>query len=64
MLCKGGAGADGASWCAGMPIGLQLMGRPWAEASLLYAGSVLEAAVRPLIRLPSVSYDVLYNKPQ
>ena len=47
-----------------MPIGLQLMGRPWSEAGLLYAGSVLEAAVRPLLRMPGVSYDVLYNKPR
>ena len=47
-----------------MPIGLQLMGRPWAEASLLYAGSVLEAAVRPLIKLPGISYDVLYSQPR
>ena len=46
-----------------MPIGLQLMGRPWSEASLLYAGSVLEAAVRPLIKLPRHSYDVLYDRP-
>ena len=44
---------------AGMPIGLQLMGRPWSEASLLYAGSVLESAVRPLIKMPGVSYDIL-----
>ncbi|CAL8466609.1 g6145 [Coccomyxa elongata] len=44
---------------SGMPIGLQLMGRPWCEASLLYAGSVLESAVRPLIKMPGVSYDLL-----
>lgn len=39
------------------------MGRPWGEASLLCAGSVLESAVRPLIKIPDVSYDVLYNTP-
>lgn len=44
---------------AGMPVGLQLMGKPWCEGSLLYAGSVLESAARPLFRMPKVCYDVL-----
>ena len=44
---------------AGLPIGLQLMGRPWEEASLLYASSVLESAVKPLMRMPAVSYNLL-----
>ncbi|MFT7621070.1 MAG: Asp-tRNA(Asn)/Glu-tRNA(Gln) amidotransferase A subunit family amidase [Myxococcota bacterium] len=30
---------------AGMPVGLQLMGRPWAEHTLLNLGRVVEAAV-------------------
>ncbi len=47
----------------GMPIGLQLMGRPWGEASLLYAGSVLESAVAPLLKLPRHRYDVLHGRP-
>jgi Asp-tRNA(Asn)/Glu-tRNA(Gln) amidotransferase A subunit family amidase len=46
-----------------MPIGLQLMGRPWGEASLLYAGSVLESAVAPLLKLPRHRYDVLHGRP-
>lgn len=47
---------------AGLPIGLQLMGRPWEEASLLYASSVLESAVEPLQRMPAVSYDLLSSQ--
>nr|ARQ20723.1 lipid body protein [Lobosphaera incisa] len=54
----GHSAADG-----NMPVGLQLMGRPWAESELLFAGSVLEAAVVKDQRLPRVSYDVLYHKP-
>ena len=41
--------ADCAGAVAGLPIGLQLMGQPWEEASLLYASSVLESAVKPLM---------------
>ncbi|KAK9810013.1 hypothetical protein WJX72_003338 [[Myrmecia] bisecta] len=47
----------------GMPVGLQLMGRPWAESELLFAGSVLEAALAKQQRMPQISYDVLYDRP-
>lgn len=57
-------GARGCAMCdVGMPIGIQLMGRPWCEASLLYAGSVLESAIRPLIKMPAVTYDLLSGEP-
>eukprot|EP00884_Botryococcus_braunii_P016489 jgi/Botrbrau1/3523/Bobra.341_2s0050.1 len=46
----------------GLPIGMQLMGRPWAEADLLYAGSVLEAALSEVQQMPKVFYDPLYGK--
>ncbi len=39
---------------AGLPIGLQLIGRPWAEADLLYAGSVLEKAVQGSVKRPKL----------
>ena len=47
---------------AGLPIGLQLMARPWAEAQLLYLGSVLEAASSGANRLPQLHYDVLHGQ--
>ena len=52
----------GLSACAGLPIGLQLMGKPWEEASLLYVTSVLESAVKPLLKMPAVSYDLLSSQ--
>ena len=44
---------------AGLPIGLQLMGQAWAEARLLTAGAVLEAAVRSRVHPPHILYDLL-----
>lgn len=44
---------------AGLPIGLQLMGQAWAEARLLTAGTVLEAAVRSRVHPPHILYDLL-----
>ena len=38
------------------------MGRPWEEASLLYTSSVLESAVKHLMRMPTVSYDLLSSQ--
>jgi len=49
---------DGGSNVAGLPIGFQLIGRPWDEASLMYAASVIEAAVKEDLRLPATFYDV------
>jgi Asp-tRNA(Asn)/Glu-tRNA(Gln) amidotransferase A subunit family amidase len=48
----------------GMPIGLQLIGRPYEEALLLHSASVVEVLCREQCRrLPAVSYDVLFDKP-
>ena len=47
---------------AGLPIGFQMIGRPWDEASLMYAASVIEAAVKEDLRLPAIFYDVLSSK--
>lgn len=41
------------AWRAGMPIGLQLIGRPWAEAELLFAGSVAQQAQKLCIAPPT-----------
>ncbi len=41
----------------GLPVGLQLMGRPWAEHTLLTAGSVVEAQVER--RRAELWFDVL-----
>jgi hypothetical protein len=42
---------------------MQLMGRPWGEADIVYAASVLEAALQDKMLLPKVLYDPLYGKP-
>jgi hypothetical protein len=42
-----------------MPVGLQLLGRPWDEASLLYVASVVESLVKDQQRAPRVLYDAL-----
>ena len=47
---------------AGMPIGLQIMGKPGGEAALLHASSVLEAVIGSKMKLPQVHYDVLYGQ--
>lgn len=44
---------------AGMPIGLQLIGRPWAEADLLFAGSVVQQAQQPHVAPPKQYYSPL-----
>ena len=48
--------------CAGMPVGLQLIGPAWSEARLLQAGSILESALKSSNRLPATWYDVLFGK--
>ena len=47
------------AWYAGLPIGLQLIGKPWAKADLLYIGSVLEKAQQISLRLPQLFCDIL-----
>ena len=48
--------------CAGMPVGLQMVGQPWGEAELFRAAAALEAALAPRQRLPRIHYDVLHGK--
>lgn len=42
----------------GLPIGLQLIGRPWAEATLLRLASAVEELAAPSQKRPDVFYDV------
>lgn len=44
---------------SGLPIGLQLIGRPWAESTLLQLAAALEELCAPLRRRPEVLYDLL-----
>lgn len=43
----------------GLPIGLQLIGRPWGEATILRAASALEELCLKFRNRPSTFYDVL-----
>ncbi|KAK9835457.1 hypothetical protein WJX74_000487 [Apatococcus lobatus] len=43
---------------SGLPIGMQLMGRPWAESALLQAAAALEA-ILPSLRQPAAAFDNL-----
>lgn len=43
----------------GLPIGLQLIGRPWSEATLLRLASVIEKLCASKSKKPAVFYDVL-----
>lgn len=45
----------------GLPIGLQLIGQPWAEATLLRLASAIEE-LAPSQKRPAVFYDVLEGK--
>ena len=47
-----------AGYCVGLPIGMQLMGRPWAESALLQAGAALEANL-PSMSQPKAAFDNL-----
>ena len=44
---------------AGLPVGLQLIGKPWHEADLLHASAVIEGARADSMRPPQVYFDVL-----
>ncbi|OVA10052.1 Amidase [Macleaya cordata] len=43
----------------GLPIGLQLIGRPWAEASVLRLASAVEELCAESRKRPSTFYDIL-----
>lgn len=43
----------------GMPIGLQLLGRPWSEATLLRVACAIEKLCMPHLKRPEVFYDLL-----
>ncbi|CAF1921840.1 unnamed protein product [Brassica oleracea var. botrytis] len=45
----------------GMPIGLQIMGRPWAEATVLTLAAAVEE-LAPITKKPTVFHDVLSTK--
>eukprot|EP00249_Psilotum_nudum_P011517 c23220_g1_i2 orf=257-2101(+) len=44
---------------SGMPIGLQLIGRPWSEATLLRLAFAIESLCARFRKQPQVSYDLL-----
>ena len=46
----------------GLPIGLQLMGRPWAEATLLRVAAAVEVCARVSLRLGRVADHFLLVK--
>ncbi|GMH16410.1 hypothetical protein Nepgr_018251 [Nepenthes gracilis] len=46
----------------GLPIGLQLIGRPWGEASLLRLASVIEDMCGKSKKRPALYYDILKGK--
>lgn len=44
----------------GLPVGLQFIGRPWSEATLLHlAYAMQEACGKKVLRKPKVHYDLL-----
>ncbi|CAA7034814.1 unnamed protein product [Microthlaspi erraticum] len=45
----------------GLPIGLQIMGRPWAEATILGLAAAVEE-LAPVTKKPAVYHDVLNTK--
>ncbi|KAL2651032.1 hypothetical protein R1flu_019160 [Riccia fluitans] len=43
----------------GIPIGLQIIGRPWAEATVLQLAAAIEDLCAPMKKRPEVLYDIL-----
>ncbi|CAM0874629.1 unnamed protein product [Alopecurus aequalis] len=46
----------------GLPVGLQFIGRPWSEATLLHLAYAMQEACSKNCRKPMVHYDILNNK--
>lgn len=44
---------------AGLPVGLQFIGRPWAEATLLHLAYATQQACTKDCRKPKVHFDLL-----
>ncbi|PKI31699.1 hypothetical protein CRG98_047909 [Punica granatum] len=45
---------------AGLPIGLQLIGRPWSEATLIHIAYAIQALYVGEYKRPEVYYDLLH----
>jgi Asp-tRNA(Asn)/Glu-tRNA(Gln) amidotransferase A subunit family amidase len=45
---------------SGMPIGLQFIGRPWSEATLLHLAFAMEALFLKRYKRPEIFYDLLH----
>ncbi|KHG25416.1 Fatty acid amide hydrolase -like protein [Gossypium arboreum] len=46
----------------GLPIGLQLIGRPWGEATILHLASAVEELCAKSRKKPASFYDILNIK--
>ncbi|KAK8566121.1 hypothetical protein V6N12_059657 [Hibiscus sabdariffa] len=47
---------------AGLPIGLQFIGKPWSEPTLMHIALAMQALCITDYRKPKVFYDILYKK--
>nr|CAB3491048.1 unnamed protein product [Digitaria exilis] len=47
----------------GLPVGMQFIGRPWSEATLLHLAYAMQEACKDHRREPKVHYDLLRSSP-